>query len=197
MRTGIIAAIAVGVVALGIAGSVAGTYNSAVSLENQIVAVSDNNEQILGQFYQKLDETVQVADIYKEDFKETMTAMLAGRYGPDGSQAAFQWIKESMPNLDPEIYRNLQTLIESNRSQFQNEQTKLIDVRRQYDNKLDRFPSNIVLGAFGFPRLDLEDPKYNAVDVGAATEAFETGIEAPRVLRPAAVEVTPEVPSDF
>lgn len=160
-----------------------GANNEAVRMEAQIEATAANNEQILGQFYNKLDETVQVADIYKDDFKEVMTGMLAGRYGADGSQAAFQWIQEAMPNLDPTMYRSIQILIEADRNRFQNEQQKLIDQRRQYDVKLKTFPNNMVLGMLGFPKLDLTAPRYNAVVTVEATEVFATGAEEARKLR--------------
>jgi len=183
MRNLAIAVAAVSLIALVAAGSLIGAWNKAVSLETQIVAAADNNEQILGQFYNKLEETVQVTDIYKDDFKDSMTAMLAGRYGEGGSQAAFQWIQESMPTLDPSMYRSVQLLIEADRNRFQNEQTRLIDLRRQYDQELRSFPSAMWLGVLGFPKLDLAAPQYNAVTTVDAVEVFSTGVETARQLR--------------
>lgn len=169
--------------ALVLAGGFINNYNYAVNVEEQIVATADNNEQVLSSFYNQLEESVQVQDIYAEDFRESMTAMLAGRYGDGGSQAAFQWIQEAMPNLDPSMYQEVQRLIQTGRTNFQNEQTRLVDLRRQYNTRLRNFPSNIYLGVLGFPKLDMDDPRYNPVVSGDAREVFDTGVEDARDIR--------------
>jgi len=183
MRIFLVGAAVIVALVMMLGSTFVGAYNGAVQMEAGIEATASNNEQILGQFYNKLDETVQVSAIYKDDFKEVMTGMLAGRYGENGSQAAFQWIQESMPNLDPTMYRSIQILIEADRNRFQNEQQKLIDQRRQYDVRLKSFPNNVVLGLMGFPKLNLNDPRYNAVVTADASEVFETGVEEARELR--------------
>lgn len=166
-----------------VAGGFIGNYNYAVSIEEQIDAKASDNEQVLSSFYNQLEETVQVQDIYADDFRESMTAMLAGRYGDGGSQAAFQWIQESMPNLDPSMYQEVQRLIQTGRTNFESEQTMLLDLTRQYKTRLRSFPDNIFLGTLGFPKLDLEDPRYQPVASGDAREVFDTGIEEARDLR--------------
>lgn len=163
----------------GIAAS--GSYNGAVSLENRIIAAADDNEQYLGQFYNTLDESVQVTEMYADDFRDIATGMLEGRYGEDGSQATFQFIREEMPMISPEMYRELQLIVQSNRDGYRNKQRVLLDLRRQYENKLYSFPSNVFMGMFGFPkRVDLDDPRFNVSSTEDARTTRETGIEAPR-----------------
>lgn len=180
----VIAALATVGVLLAVFGiTVITTYNGAVGLEESIRATADNNEQVLNQFYNRLEESVTVTDIYATDFRDSMTAMLAGRYGDGGSQATFQWIQESMPNLDAGMYQRVQELIEVDRNRFQQYQTRLIDQRRQYERSLRAFPSGMILGWFGFPNLDMDDPRYQAVSGADARAARETGTESARDLR--------------
>jgi hypothetical protein len=173
----------VGVLVLATGITVISTYNQAVSLESSIVATADNNEQVLNQFYNRLEETVAVTDIYATDFRDSMTAMLAGRYGSGGSQADFQWIQEAMPNLDASMYQSVQDLIRSDRTRFEQEQRRLIDQRRQYERLLRAFPSGIILGAFDFPKMDLDDQRFKPVSGEEARTARETGNEEARDIR--------------
>lgn len=166
-----------------VAGGLITNYNYAVGVEETIRAKASDNEQVLSSFYNQLEETVQVQDIYAEDFRESMTAMLAGRYGDGGSQAAFQWIQEAMPNLDPSMYQEVQRLIQTGRTNFESEQTMLLDFTRQYRTRLRSFPDNIYLSVLGFPKLDLDDPRYNPVVSGDAREVFDTGVEDARDIR--------------
>jgi hypothetical protein len=165
------------------AGGLITNYNYAVGIEEQIEAKASDNEQVLSSFYNQLEETVQVTDIYAEDFRESMTAMLAGRYGDQGSRAGMQWIQEAMPNLDPSMYQEVQRLIRTERTNFQSAQTMLVDLRRQYNTRLRSFPDNIYLGMLGFPKLNLDDPRYNPVVSGDARQVFDTGVEEARNIR--------------
>lgn len=168
---------------IAIAGTVLVTHNRAVSLESAIVATADNNEQILNQFYNRLEETVTVTDIYASDFRQSMTAMMAGRYGEGGSQADFQWIQEAMPTLDSTMYQSVQDLIRSDRTRFEQEQRRLIDLRRQYERLLRSFPSGIILNVLDFPTLDMDDQRLKPVSGADARAARETGDERARDIR--------------
>lgn len=188
MSTGIkilLAVVAVIVVSIVmVISSLIGTYNSGVRYENQIEATVDNNEQILSAFYLELDESVQVTDMYASDFRAVMTDVMQGRYGDDGLQGALAtWVNESGVNFDSTMYERLQQIITRNRGRFSNEQTRLVNVRQQYENARESFPGVMFYSALGFPKLDLADPRYNPITDQEASEAFDTGTEQRRTLR--------------
>lgn len=188
MSTGIkilLAGLAVIVVStIMIISSFIGTYNSGVEYENQIEATVTNNEQILSAFYLELDESVQVTDMYADDFRDVMTGVMQGRYGENGLQGALAtFMTESGINFDSGMYERLQQIITRNRGAFRNEQTRLVTVRQNYENARERFPGVIFYSALGFPKLDLDDPRYNPITDAEASEAFETGTEQRRTLR--------------
>ena len=132
--------IGVGLLALLIVGVI--SYASAVAFgaqhENGIKATYENNKQILGNYTTRVAEMAQVPEMARDDLAAVMESAFNGRYGENGSQAAVQLIVEAYPGqIDPALYRNLQTTIESGRIEFRDNQTILIDKKRTYQQNLD------------------------------------------------------------
>jgi hypothetical protein len=149
--------------------------------EVEIKAVWENNQNVLGQYTLKIQEAAQVPEMYKNDFKEIISAAMQGRYGANGSQATFQWIKENNLSFDATSYNKMQTLIEAGRNEFQNNQTRLIDVKRAYETNLGYVWKGFWLSMAGYPKIDLA--KYRPVVAGDTRQAFESGVQAPVKLR--------------
>lgn len=171
-------------VLLGIVG--VGSYISNANYGNraevEIKATWENNENILSQYYQKVDEVAQVPAMYKDDLKEVVTSALSARYGNNGSKATFQWLKEHNISLDVSMYTKIQQVIEAGRDKFQNAQTQLIDQKRAYETNLGYIWKGMWLHMAGYPKIDLA--KYKAISTADAKNVFETGIEkGPRKLR--------------
>lgn len=158
-----------------------GVYNGAVRMEKGVVAQYEQNQNNLSQYSNKIGEMVQIPTMYKDDFKEVLTGALQGRYGKDGSKATFQFLKEHEINFDSSLYAKIQTVIEAGRNHFEADQKTLIDKKRQYETKLDTFPGNIVLGALGFPKINLAD--YKILKSEYAADAFKKGVESGLKLR--------------
>lgn len=156
-------------------------YNGAVSAERQIEAAWENNQNVLSSYVNRITEMVQVPEIQQEHFKERIKASMEGRYGPDGSQAVFQWIQEQSIQLDSSVYTNLQREIASGRRDFEREQTTLLDLKRSYKTRLQRFPGTIAYAILGFPRADLD--KYNIIVASEVTDRFESGVDRAVQLR--------------
>jgi hypothetical protein len=152
-----------------------GKYNYAVSTENQIEAIWENNQNILSQYSLKVKEIAKVPDMYKDDLKEVMTSALSARYGENGSQATFQWLKEHNVTIDSAMYTKIQQAVEAGRNKFENAQTKLVDVKQGYKNNLDYAVTGTVLKFMGFPKSDLA--KFEVIKSNHAVEAFKTGID--------------------
>lgn len=151
------------------------TYNGAITTENSIVAQYEQNQNNLSQYSNKIAEMVQVPDMYKNDYKEVVTAALEGRYGAEGSKAAFQWLKEHDINFDSSLYGKVQDAMTIGRDKFENEQKKLIDRQRAYQDMCQTVPKGLILGMFGFPTDKMDEIKI--VKSSYSNEAFGSGVE--------------------
>ena len=156
--------------------SYVGANNYGARIEAQLNAEYDNNQNILAQGQQKVMEAAQVPSMYKDDFKEIISADVQGRYGKDGSKATFQWLKEHDVALDSSMYKKIQQLIESYRDEFKNSQTKMIDVRRQYEAEQGLFWRGMWLRIAGFPKVDMT--KFKPIVTDAVQEIYKNGKES-------------------
>lgn len=162
--------------------SVVGTRNDAVRQEAGIKAQYSQNQNNYSNYIAKLAETAQVPSMYMEDLTKLYSKVVEGRKGSD--QELFRFIKEANPTVDASIYKQIQQVIEAGRNSFEADQKTLLDKRRVYEVALQSFPGNMVLGAFGFPRLNLAE--YDIVTDDKTAEAFKTKRAAPIKLREAA-----------
>jgi hypothetical protein len=129
--------------------------NYGARIEAQLNAELFNNQNILAQGQQKVLEAAQVPTMYKNDFSEIIKADVQGRYGAEGSKATMQWLKEHDVKIDADLYKKIQQLIEGYRDEFKNSQTKMIDVRRQYEAEQGLFWRGMWLKIAGFPKVDM------------------------------------------
>lgn len=155
--------------------------NLGVQYETKLEAVWQENQVTLNTYTAKVQETAQVPEIFKNDLREIVRATFQGRYGQDGSKAVFQFIQEQNLNLDPQLYRQIQQVIESGRNDFQTSQKTLIDVKRAYEQQLGFFWSGLWLNIAGYPKLDLS--KFKIVVLSEVTKKFESGEDSVIKLR--------------
>jgi hypothetical protein len=171
----LVALLVVGAIAAVLVGSYITNFNYGNRTERQIEATHTDNRNVLAQYSTRIIEMAQVPDMYKEDVMDIYEGALTGRYGENGSQAMFQFLQEQNPQIDASLYTNIQQSMEAGRNQFQNSQTRLIDLKRGYETKLGSFYSGFWLNVAGYPRIDLAD--FNIVVNDHSNEAFETGID--------------------
>lgn len=161
--------------------SYASAYNLGNRSEKRIVAVWTNNKNVLSQYHAKINEMVQVPTMYKDDFKEVITSALSARYGKNGSQAVFGWIKEHQIKYDSTLYTKIQQNIEAGRNKFEENQSLLIDEKRSYETNLGSFWTGTWMRIAGYPKIDLS--LYDIVLVESVGEIFKTGVDKPLTLR--------------
>jgi hypothetical protein len=179
-------AIAIGgvllVIVLVLAGSYISNYNYGNAAEKTIVAEYTNMENILGQYSLKVKEAVQVPEMKTDDLSRVMREAMTGRYGPDGSKAAFQWIQENYPGqVSDALYTQIQQIMEAGRNKFENAQTKFIDTKRAYETNLGYFWKGMWLRIAGYPTINLDD--YKIITSSHAQQAFQSGVDQPIQLR--------------
>lgn len=183
VKTASIAA-AVAVVVLGAAGSYISYANYGNRTEVAIKARYQDNENIYANGTQKVMEVAQVPAMYKDDLKEVFTAAIQGRYGENGSQATFQWLKEQNPQLDSGMYVKVQQVIEAFRNEFKTAQTALLDQCRSYETKRGYIWSGFWLNLAGYPKMDIAK-MCTIVSTDKARQTFETKRDTGVTLRPA------------
>ena len=158
------------------ATSYIGANNYGAKIEAQLIAERDNNQNVLAQGQQKVMEAAQVPAMMRDDFAKVAKDAITGRYGPNGSQATFQWLQEQNPQMDSKVYAKIQQLVEAYRDEFKNSQTKMIDVRRQYDAELGMFWRGMWLRIAGFPKVDLT--QFKPITTDRVEDTYKRGKEA-------------------
>lgn len=171
---GLVGLILLVAVVCGVSYISANNYGAAV--EAQLRGARDDNKNILAQYQQKILEAAQVPDMYKNDLKEVATSVMQGRYGPDGSKALMNWIKENDLKFDSSMYTKLQTIIESGRKDFEVGQTRMIDIRRGYETQLGYFWRGLWLRVAGFPKVDMKE--FAPITTDGVETTYKNGKEA-------------------
>lgn len=161
--------------ALVVVGSYVSNYNYGNRAEVSIRVAYDNVQNVYSSYTNQVMEAAQVNEMYRDDVTKVIVDALNARYGEDGSQSVFNWIKESNPSLDAAVYVKLQQIIESGRREFQHEQTRLLDIKRGYETNLGYLWKGFWLRVAGYPKINLDD--YNIVISDKTTEVFDSGVD--------------------
>lgn len=147
-------------------------YNLGNRVENQLVAMLENNENIYANGTQKVIEIAQVPSMYSEQVAKVTREAIQGRYGNDGSKAVFQMIQEQNPQLDSAAFTRIQVVIEEFRNKFETAQRDMIDVKRSYKTNLGSIWMGFWLGVAGYPKIDMT--KFDIVTTDVARETFNS-----------------------
>jgi hypothetical protein len=143
-------------------GSAVSWYNDAVALEEATKAQWRDNQNEYDSFWKKVQEIAQVADKYKDDFKGLLVSETQAKFGPEGSKAVMQWFQERQINLDPQMYRKIQDVIESGRDGFKRSQTELLDKQRKFGFHIRSFWGRMWASWYNMPHTlagELAPPK--------------------------------------
>lgn len=163
---------------LAVAGTLFTSYISAVNdgarMENNVVMLNEDSENKLSNYTLKIQEKVQIPQMYVKDLKEVVRATFEGRYGADGSKALMQWIQEQNIQFDSTLYKDLQVTIDAGRDEFRISQTLKLQACRDYRTQLDTFWKGLWLGIAGYPKKDLTDVCKVVSDTHTA-DVFKTG----------------------
>ena len=130
-------------------------------------------EGFYSQMWQILKDKAGVTTEYAEQNKEFVKALMEGRYSK-GDGSLMKWVTEQNPQFDASLYKDLMATIESQRTAFFVEQTKLIDIDREHKTLRSVFPGKWVIG----DRPNIGGDKGIVILKNVATQkAYETGTE--------------------
>jgi len=155
-----------------------GAYRYGNKMEQQLIAIRENNQNIYAQGTQKVMEIAQVPGMYKDDYTQVIKANIEGRYGKDGSKASLQFLKEHDIQVDVAMYTKIQQTVESFREELKNNQTRMIDVKRSYTTSLG---NNYFMGhgwwlsLAGYPKINLSD--FKSIITDSTEEVYKRGKE--------------------
>jgi hypothetical protein len=144
--------------------------NKDVQLREKYKAQSKITEAYFDKMWRVLKEQASVKDDYKESFKDIYTEIIAGRY-EKGDGSLMKFIKESNPNFDVSIYKNLIAEISIQREGFLSEQSTLIDIRREHSSFIKLTPNK------WFISNTEELPEVKIIESSNTKKVFETGID--------------------
>lgn len=150
------------------AGTIWGHTKNAISLEEQINAQYASNKSNYDSMWKSLKEMTQVTDLQAEQFKSVYDDLISARYNDE--KLLFKSIQEQNPNLDTSVYTELQRTISNNRKTFDNNQTKIADIVREYNTYIRKHP--IMKAITGKNTKDIND---YIVTSERTEKAFETG----------------------
>jgi len=158
-RNVVLFALVVGVIVCPIAMYI-GTVNSYSKLEVKAKAVQTDNKNVLDNTRKKIREAAAVSDKEVEALVQVIQGYAGSRgKNPDGKGAAISLasVTEAVPSItEVKTLTNLQNIVTAGRADWQNAQTRLIEVKRQADVKLVTFPSGFILGIAGKEELDIQ-----------------------------------------
>lgn len=120
--------------------------NSEVRLRNAVAAQSKANETSFDTCWKVIQGQAQVADKYKDSFKDIYVGLMEGRHYEKGGDL-MKFITEANPAFDVKLFEKVSNSIEAQRTAFMRDQQKLIDLKREHDNLLTTMPGSWFLGS--------------------------------------------------
>jgi hypothetical protein len=144
------------------------TMNKETRLRNQITAKQTDNTSEYDNLWKKLSQSAQVTDAQKEALREIIVGNAQARKSGGGSLATV--VHEAVPTVDTSTFNNLLNIVTSSRDAWTMRQKELIDLKREHDNIIDLFPSNLICMVLGRQKIDIK-----IVTSSRTGEAFKTG----------------------
>jgi hypothetical protein len=168
----LVIAVVIGLVTVAIAIATIGisSSNKEIRLRSEIKSQKLVCEAYYDKLWKVIAQKAEIANQYKEDFKEIYPKLIEGRYGNEKGGSLMKFIQESNPKFDISLYKDLMLSIEAERMGFFMEQKKLIDINNEHTIIRQTFPSSIFVG--GRP-----DEKIKIVSSTATKKVMESGKE--------------------
>lgn len=143
--------------------------NNEVNLRNEATAQQGNIEAVYDKMWKIIQQKAQVTDKYKDAFSKIYPQLISGRYDK-GDGSLMKWIQESNPNFDTSLYKDLMQSIEVERSEFQIEQKKMLDIIREHETLCNSYPSKWFIS-------NKEPIKYTVISSTRSKQVMQTGID--------------------
>lgn len=147
-------------------------HNNEVTLRNTITAKQTDNKNQMDAMWKNIAQTAQVAEKDRESLSSIFKEYAQARNGTGDTKPIMNWIKEAVPNVqvNSDVFKTLMNIIVSQRDSFKFRQTELLDLGREHDNLIMKFPGNVFASLLGRKHIEL------VIVTSTRTEnAFKTG----------------------
>jgi hypothetical protein len=123
--------------------------NGEARLRNQITAKQKDNTSQLDNTIKVITQNAQVTQEQREALKDVIVGNAEARATHGGSLATL--VHEAVPNMDQTTatYRQLMNTITAARNSWTENQTALLDLKREHDNLIDTQPSRFFVHTMG------------------------------------------------
>ena len=141
--------------------------NKEVSLREQAEAQRGKVEGVHDAMWKIISQKAQVSDQYRVGFDSIYTHIIEGRYSK-GDGTLMKWIKESNPNFDTSLYKDVMDAVEIQRTQFMKAQERMLDIKREHDILCKTYPSKWFIS-------DTSEIKYTVVSSSRSKNTMDSG----------------------
>jgi len=164
-------AVIVLVFGLWLVGSYISYNNQEVSIRTESDAQIKKIEGVHDKMWKIISQKAQISNDYKESFDTIYTHIMSARYQSGGSDGSLmKWIKEANPEFDTSLYKDLSNSIEVYRNEFATAQNREIDLIREHELLLKKFPSKFFIS-------DTRPIEYNVVSSTRSKEVMDTVLD--------------------
>lgn len=163
--------VVIGILLFLCAGHAVSIYNTHIDLQTQIEAKQEANEANFDTMWKKIRQVSNVSENYKNDLKEILIVYTDGRKDVS-KDMLMKWGNEAVPNFDASMYKQVNNVIVASRDEFYKNQQILLDLNRQHDQFIKRFPNNIYCKILGIKHIDI-----TTVTSTKTQAVFSTGLE--------------------
>jgi hypothetical protein len=141
--------------------------NKYVSLMNLGKTKQVDNKNEYDNMWKKISQVAQVSEKERDSLMKIFVEH-AGARSSKSDQQVMTWVTESIPNISPDLFRNLQNIIVSSRDAWTMRQKELLNIKRELDNLMQMIPSSWFLSG----RATLE---VVIITSSKTEKSFETG----------------------
>jgi hypothetical protein len=153
-------------------GYTVSAYNTANTLKISYEAKISANQADFDNMKKVISQSAEVSDVQFQKLQEIFVSYADARTD-EASGALMRWVQESVPNVDTQVMTNLQNIIVAQRNGWTSRQKELVDISREFNGMLVRFPSNFLLGSiFGMKKID-----PLVITSTSTQETFQTGLD--------------------
>ena len=117
--------------------------NQEISVRNTIKVKLEDNKNQFDSMWKQISQLAQVTKEERSSLTRLITDNAQQRNMND--KVIMAWVQEAIPNVSNATYLNLQNTISNTRAAFATRQTELLDLQRQHQDLILKFPSSMFI----------------------------------------------------
>lgn len=144
--------------------------NQEIRIRNMISAKQQDNESELDNMQKIILQNARVTKEQAAQIRGMIIEYAEGRSSNKEGGSFINAVSEAVPNMDTQVFTNLQNTITATRNAWTTRQKEILDMKREHDNLRATFPGSLFLS--GRPEI-----KVQIITSTRAKENMETGVD--------------------